>query len=375
MLQNTINIFASAIHEEMKDLVAAYNGKEDEKSKELKRVNNEGQVLIPVNVNPMNYAYEMDSYDTSDGVHEEYYGKIYDRIKYSNILKLDGNIDILKDILIDLFVNKDSSIYGILVIQGNERYNIMHPIIAKMISTGEIKLKETFKIVVYSYVDRYKLRDASTLDSNVERIVDITNMIQSNGYKAKGAIIYENNVNIEEASRQELYNDATFAFSMEGGARPEYGIAPVQLMSAEIAIPYYGIIGSKTDGGEYYSVDLAPMMSGNLDRYIGGSTEWWNTCTGDESNRYFKSLFVMNNMNLNSLYYESILDGDFRQWVFDCQMFSIYLMFPDEVQEAEKVYATTEKVEEKVKEVKIVKKKKSKKEIQELSEALDTLGF
>jgi len=345
MIQQTTNILASAIAEEMNDLINSFSGKETEDSKGLSRINKEGQVLIPISENPEHLDYKdyKDYFEFNEN--EGYpktteYGEIYSNVEMNTILKIDGNKEVLQNILLDLFENKDSSIYGILIVQGDQRYNILHPIIANYIITEEIELEETFKIVLYTYKPNCNLSNPTTNDEFIERIVDIVNTINNKGYKAKGITQYNKNININLASKEVSFMNTNFSFNNGKDARPEYCIAPVQLMSDSIAIPYYGAIACRTTGGAYNGIHLTPMACGNVSLTKG--YDWHEICTGNYSNRKYNSLYVMNDMNIDSLMNSYVLADDWKEWIFDCQMFSIFLMYEKEILEREKVSATIE---------------------------------
>lgn len=348
MISKTTNIFAAAIYEELNDMVGSYVGTETENSTKESFINEDGNILIPLNNNTFENEvftdykiYDSDNDDEFNDEDEdrdretqlnggEYYD-IFNDIRTEDILKIPATKDVLQDILIEMFRTKDSSIYGITVIDDmGRRYNVLHPITAHMIKTGEIVLSEMITIIVYSYKDEQYV---SEHDSFINKISSIIKLITNNGYKSKSAISFERdeNTDFKFISESGNFMNIDLDFKETGGARPQFGLIPVQFMTSEVAYPYYGIVASETDGMAYMSRNLTGMASGNIGIEPYNTEGRFSTCTGEEPNDAFNSLFTLNDMNLHSLYDEHVLNIDWKTWVFTCQMYSIYELYSEEI--------------------------------------------
>lgn len=333
-MNTTTNILANAIAEDMNDLINGIVSTAVESDEKQPWTNNEGEIGIPLSsIDKLNIFvdYDLDE-DDERNMNGDYFDTLENMIDTKNIIKMKSTMNELKGILLDIFKNKDTSIYGVIVVDGDCRYNIMHPITSYLISIGEIVLPDVMTIMIYTY----KKDSHNTLENNsyIEDIANIVNIIKTNGYKAKGLIaLNQSGSSSISSSRDKYFMDALFKFKAEGNARPEFALIPVQMASYSVAYPYYGAVVSYTSGSEYYSKNLCGMTSGNINVDANYKDEWCATCTGSLSNSKFNSLFSLNNMNLNSMFYEKVIHTDIRDWTFACQMFSIYQLFSKEIDE------------------------------------------
>lgn len=339
MIQQSFNIFTSAIHEEIHDLINSYSGQESESAITESYTDQDGHILIPLNSDSfyiehftdyMTYRNDSEDDDEDDDELSGYAAyDILSQVQTENIMKINGTPAVLQDILLEMFQNKDSSIYGITVVDGEKRYNILHPITAYMIKSGEIVLPNEILIMIYSYQHNSKTIE---VDHYINKISNILKTITNHGYKTKSTMLYQqrNNTVHKDISSANSFMDYNFTFDESGGTRPEFGILPVQFMTGDVSFPYYGVVASLTTGGSYQSINLTGMASGNINieaEYREGN---FVTCTGDHPNELFSSLFTLNDMNLHSLYNDHIVhDDNWHNWVFTCQMFSIYQMYSD----------------------------------------------
>ncbi len=335
MIQHSKNLFASAIEEEMKDLIDSYSGLDGEDVFPL--LNNEGNVIIPIKSDPMIYGHRIDYTEDEDNDinYPDNMGTFYNLshdLKLNQIMKIDATPDILKAFLLDIYASKDLSFYGCMISYGHCRYNPLHPIIANMIKKKEITLPDKFQLVVYEYSSKHGRSD-EPLEEDIGLIMNLLGEIDKNSYQASTISSYRGNGRslISRADDTDFMNSA-FQFDMEDNARPRYAITPVQFMTDEVVMPYYGAIASYTSGGAYVSINLMPMFSCNIALDEENPSEAWSsTCTGSQPSNRFKSLYTLNDMNCSSVFHEYAFDGNYRDWAFACTTTSIFIMYQEDV--------------------------------------------
>ena len=205
--------------------------------------------------------------------------------------------------------------YGMLVIDGEKKINPLHPVIAAMIVAGEIKLSSSFTIIVYPYESSVSI-DREHSKENQEDIVRMILSIRASQYIP--SIVHAPSNSLSNDIEMMVRNiDGMSVHFRESGSPIKEAVIPVQLATNSIVYPYYGLISSIGGaGGAYMSRNLYPCLSGNIDTrdYMSG-----NTCVGNLSNYTFTSLYVLANMNINSMYFGEIITNKTTDFVDACQ--------------------------------------------------------
>lgn len=339
MIVSKPNIYANMINEELQDMIKKNVVIENEL---LDYINEEGEIAIPLMTNALGgyiFTDYFEVWEDSDGETErelngDSYALIEDTIDKGNILKSKMSKENLREILIDMFQNNDTSLYGILVISGKQRFNILHPVTAYLISIGEIILEDTLTVIFYPYKSALQIREN---DYYIDQITKIMNTIIMDMAKAKGSATLSTHPSEVNAI---CFSDEPFNHNLEfattGTVTPKNVLIPVQMMTSDITYPYYGFIHSYSDGSSYCSQNLCGMASGNLNIYDSYIDDYVSTCTGSEPNNQLRGLFTLSNMNCNSLYSEITTYANFKEWTYANQMYSIFTLYKDELKPKKK---------------------------------------
>lgn len=101
-------------------------------------------------------------------------------------------------------------------------------------------------------------------------------------------------------------------------------LIPIQFVSDGLLVPYYGLVLSKGgNGNSYKSRQVGYISSGNIRAGLeGGSNNYNDTCTGDNPNNMFSSLYSLNIMNYNSMFNKSLLATGWETQVYVSQYIS-----------------------------------------------------
>jgi hypothetical protein len=198
-----------------------------------------------------------------------------------------------------------------------KKINPLHPVIAAMITANEISLPETFTIIIYPYYSKQSISMSNSEEYEGKIVEGISRLreeqhIPSVEYRASNNL--HNDVNAFLTNQNHQIN------FRENGATVRYALIPVQLATHGITFPYYGLVYSTKDGSDSYrSMNIYPCLSGNIDTAFGGTG---NTCVGDLSNYNFSSLYVLGNMNINSMYYSEVFTSESLTFIHACQKVS-----------------------------------------------------
>lgn len=216
-------------------------------------------------------------------------------------------------------------VYGILINLGSDkRLNPLHPLVAQAISTGVIRLPDTFEVIIYPMTKEQKISQKG-LETNVTAAVSILNFTNENGQTAREVIKPKNSLysDINNLAKTTDPLNFTVEFQSKESSTMRNVITPVQFASDGVVTPYYGIIQSEHRESGYRSQQLSPMLSGNIQT---GSTEFGTTCTGDLSSSRYSSLHVLNGLNLNSAYFKDTVSVSSFHWIKACQLISIEIL-------------------------------------------------
>ena len=255
----------------------------------------------------------------------------YDRISWESYLGNDGKVDQSKIMKVkgskqtlaafaDMMTTKDNigRFYGMILSYGDKKINPLHPVIAMMIAAGEIVLPEEFTIIVYPYLHRVEV-DMSKVDEYSKELVVMISEIRADQYIPD--ISYAPSNNLRNDIQSLLTNENHVVRFRESGVRVVTAVIPVHLATKQIVFPYYGLIRSHSGSGgsSYYSGNLFPCLSGNIDTR---GQDGGQTCVGELNNAAFSSLYVLSNMNIDSMYFGDVYTIESDNFIQSCQSVS-----------------------------------------------------
>lgn len=320
---NQLNMLHAAINEEIMD-VRDKNVNDEVNAARANYVYGDGSVVFPMDSLDDVVPIGDGSYDYEDCGHiNDLLGESHSLIRDGDILKVpNANIQILAAYA-RMFASEENlgSFYGMVIVDGAKKVNPLHPVIASMIMTKEMHLSGTFTIIVYPYrAGGEHTPSMSRVDAFSSRLISMISTIREERYLPQ--ISYACSESYRDTAQKALLNGLNHCPIpfREGGQEVRGAMIPVHLATRGIVYPYYGMIKSrKSPGSSYASGNLFPMLSGNIDTY---SDSYGSTCVGDLSNYAFSSLYVLSNMNINSLYFYKVLTYEFRDFVCACQTVS-----------------------------------------------------
>lgn len=320
MLHHTM--FRSAIYDEVSNFVAknTLNG-----IIETDSLVHKGNLSVPVNYLDYNAIHRKYSQPFSRDIFGSI-DRLRNKLQGGNIVQCDVSfIDAIHMASRIVVEDTENLIYGVVYTAKNSAYgtkdriNLLHPMIAMAIIDGQYDVYKdsTGVLTIYSFSESQRvntdridsilgnIRDILAIQSQNWYSVQLTNRCATSNSDLVTACFYYSNM----AERYSNY------VRIEASAKsPALVLTPIQLYTKAMVYPYYGIIASAcfSNGSEYQSINLSPMLTGNIRQIVNSNGDDWNsTCTGDLSSKSYKSLYVMNNMNLNSLYSEKILPAYF----------------------------------------------------------------
>jgi hypothetical protein len=205
-----------------------------------------------------------------------------------------------------------------MVAKGEQRFNILHPITAIMIVSGQIPLDKPVTAVIYRYQIK---RDIDEDNSNLygEKIQELCVEVMNN--KTTPTLSLEPRRSLQDDIRDFAVNSNHEISFRERSSNSSEIIIPVQLATSGLTMPWYGLIHTRKSGGGYSSKNLFPMLSGNVSSPFLASMG--STCTGNHDSSMFSSLYVLNNMNIGSMYFGETVPIDVHTFVDACQEVSI----------------------------------------------------
>lgn len=246
-------------------------------------------------------------------------------INMSELVKTHLDMYQLQHFLRGLAKTDTLDVYGMLINLGSDkRLNPLHPLVAQAISTGAIKLPETFEVIIYPMQKEQKIAQKG-LETNVTAAVHILNFVNEHGQTAREVIKPKNSLYSDISNLAKTTDPLNFTveFQSKESSTMRNVIIPVQFASDGVVTPYYGVIQSEHRDGGYRSQQLSPMLSGNIQT---GDTSFGSTCTGDLSSSRYSSLHVLNGFNLNSAYFKEAVSNSSLHWIKACQLISIEIL-------------------------------------------------
>jgi hypothetical protein len=237
--------------------------------------------------------------------------QVIDRINISTlILALDDMIESMK-----------GRLYGIILSRGDVRVNILHPFIAMMIASGEMDMSGYFSAVIYTYPSD---NDISNERAKIyqKKIKDVLSIVAKE--KTVPSLSLEPRRSLSEDIKNFML-DQNYSLSFRERASNSSRIAiPVHLASDTLTIPWYSLVYTERSGNGYLSKNIFPMLSGNVSsKYLESAG---STCTGNHDSSMFSSLYVLNNMNIGSMYFPNTVPKDSADFVYGCQKVSIDIL-------------------------------------------------
>jgi len=323
---NTKNIYENIIAEEINSLVDGIISS-NTPDKQLAFVNSISEVAIPTTKEiEMYFDYSVCKDDSDeDYIDGHNIDELNKHLLDKNILKATMTPETFKSMLLDIYFSGDKSIYGILIIDDERRYNPLHPVVAEMIHSGEIVLPPVFTIAIYTYrAESVSIEFGEHFTQIWDRILD---HIRENKYNISGKYAF----NGVEGTFSDIRN-LDIMFDKTGNMDVPWSIIPIQMQSTGLTYPYYGCIEERCLDYEYEARQLTPMLSGNIHSSTYDPSNYGNTCTGDLPSSVFNSLFCLNNMNNTSLYFHETLHDDYIGFAYTSILYSIDLLYKKDIE-------------------------------------------
>jgi hypothetical protein len=210
-----------------------------------------------------------------------------------------------------------------MIADEDRRYNLLHPVVSAMLIAGTIKLSSKITAVLYRYEEKKEVDEE--LSSNYEdQIKDVCAYIIRK--KTSPSLSLEPRTSLREDIKSIVFDSDYEIQFRERNSNSDMIAIPVQLATnGGLTMPWYSLIYThKNYGGGYSSVNLFPMSSGNVSSQFGNSAG--GTCTGNHDSSMFSSLYVLNNMNISSMYFNACVPIDVASFVDACQRVSLFVL-------------------------------------------------
>lgn len=240
-------------------------------------------------------------------------------VKDDSILKVsNANIRLLASYANKMHTEWKGRFYGAVIVDGDRKFNPFHPMIALMIAAGDIVLSDTFTLIMYPYSIDIDIDD----DKSEEYFADLASSLTiSRSERYLPELRYVAHATEMDNIRSALLHQDSFSVRfLEDGGKIQNALIPVHLATNSLIYPYYGMIlsCSETDGS-YASTNLYPCLSGNINTR---SDSYGTTCVGELSDNAFTSLYVLSNMNTQSMYSSELLPVGIETFIHACQAVS-----------------------------------------------------
>lgn len=335
-LSRAANVVQAAIAEEIYDII---HSAEIESDINGKFYYGDGSLVIPVmDMAPLNVEQidipeitvedkfgNMQVVTSIDDIRVNYTDieQFYSNISSSMRIKKISNCDIhtLVSILTNLTEGDNEGIlYGAALSFNGVKINPLHPMVAMMIINRIVPLPETFTCILYPY--QRQMRDTlniQTVEHYEKQIKRVVAMVAIN--KKAPIISYSPIDSVEEGLNGFLRDENSVIRFREKSDNIGLAFTPVQFASRALTIPWYGLIESKKNNVAIKSRNIFPFLSGNIGSVYMGSRG--STCTGELDARMFGSLYVLNNMNINSMYTNQCMMPEYHNFVAACHRISM----------------------------------------------------
>jgi len=336
-----ISTLSFAIFESIKDVVEQ-NTLTDTNTNDVQFISGEGDIYIPFSkkYKPDNNFplftpgpdLVMGNMLTFQSFRSKYIDPNITTISYNPTISITSLIKQLAD---------DENIYGV-VIQGiddesNFSINPLHPVTAFLITSGFLKIPENGKLHIFEWRKSKSdfIREKSNDEGQVNKYIkDYEEFFKISPDIIKKSISIEqvasiNSNEIEDIIENPFVENIEAVVNISKNTRTSNDIenvksilSPHQLIADGTISPYYGIsmITSPTNDS-IVGYALGPMATGNisLENSAGSRTfESWsksgyscNVCTGSYSSSTPKGWFSLSRVNLNSMYYSSVISKSY----------------------------------------------------------------
>jgi len=314
------NAVHASLNEEISDLRDGISSTEVNDSRG-NYVYTDGSVALPVRQNEeYRMIGESEVFNSSLITYTRYIGETGSYVDDSGILKIPAANKKLLAVYANMMVQEENRgrFYGMIVVDGDRKINPMHPVIAAMIAAREIRLSDTFTIIMYPYQEQKSI-NTDFSEKYSKEIVEMLSSIRNEQYLPSISYAPTNSLDNDIRAMVSDVNGVSITFRSNGD-RINDVIIPVQLATTSIVYPFYGLIHSSNNGGgSYTSNHLYPCLSGNIDTMSTGRGQ---TCVGSLNNYSFSSLYVLSNMNIRSMYFSEVFSAASDNFIAACQSVS-----------------------------------------------------
>ncbi len=319
MLKTQFNAVHAAINEEINDVRESVSNEAINNSR-ASHVYADGSVVLPISDGGLEMIGR-DAVDNNLYYYTRYVGEPGTSfVQDDDIIKVPRANKKLLGAYAKMMA-EDSNIgkfYGMIIVDNGKKFNPLHPIIAAMIASGEIRLSPSFTLIVYPFREQRGVHD-DKVQEFMEEIVKMMTVIRSAQYLPTISYQPSNSLRTDILNSIQNNGDTNINFS-ERGDSIQHTVIPVQLATTGIVYPYYGLIMShRVPGGPYESRHLYPVLSGNIDTM---SRRNGQTCVGSLNNYAFSSLYVLSNMNIQSMYFSDVYSIHTDDFIAACQKVS-----------------------------------------------------
>lgn len=280
-----------------------------------------GQVLVPIQLR----ADPINNLITFNGAVSEQRKPRPVSLLFSNvtdkILTLDGKHTIAQALtIVNTYINKaKNNFYGVILRNGNELINPLHPLTALQILDNYDQVKSNkYTVIMYFYTNRSHMNteyQSTTADiEQVDKLID--NLLRSNSKAA----IETNAVNLQSSVVEDLDNDritieyyTTMNINEAIALSGEAFIVAHQFMTRGVVAPYYGSsVLELLKGQPAKGIHVTPLLSCNISYngsadIAGARPTWSSVCTGHHPNSIKENLRVLTHANLSSPFNTSII--------------------------------------------------------------------
>ncbi len=323
---NQFNILHSGVVQELSEL---RDSAKEERSSSGKYLYDDGSIVIPIAQQLELDVFKDEHNDSSSDSFREY------RTMFSNARYFHGevarghstlqgfkSIDIKMLIsVIDELAKEEGMFYGVMIADGHRRYNILHPIVAMMIAGGEIQLSDTVEAVLFQYKTKRDISKESA-ELYIEKIEQFIGFAMNK--KEKPIHSLEPRRSISDDVRNFVENGDALVSFRESSSNVRDILIPVQFATEVLTVPWYGMINTVKSGSGYLSRNIFPVLSGNVSSIYMDS--YGSTCTGNHDSSMYSSLYVLNNMNIGSMYFGEAVPPDIHDFVVACHKVSIGIL-------------------------------------------------
>ena len=317
-----LELFEAALNEEFNDFAEGY--REDEV--ELEIINDNGDVVIPLNKNYSNLKEILtETFDDigvsilklRGGYEDDFipYRDFFNNYVDDRVRKINSSFE--EGLLLALQLkNEESTFAGCLFIEedsvDNTILNPLHPAIAYYImSDDEIFEKYMSKKGTFMYFNFRKDIPYNELKmTRAREIHDIGMLLIKENFlkKAKSEVVIRN----RSENFSEIFTIADMNASIEIDVRSSIPsiLIPFQILSKGEMIPYFGWGLINTDGeAETRGFSFPGLLSGNI------KSNWYSTsdgvCTGNKSNNAYNGWQTLSKVNVNSMWFSNIINYEY----------------------------------------------------------------